>query len=176
MGSVPILVDKVDCEGVVDGPREATTLDGRASFSFVAPFSGRAVFRVRAGDEGIAQITETITIFIGPEPRWSDQPTPGICNPIWNGEDGAPPSAGIENRMVAIWQWNTEEQAWDAYYPSADSVPGGNTLHELKTGESYFICVDREPPPWLPAGPRSRWSPVQALNRRFGSDAWARGQ
>ena len=176
MGSVPILVDKVDGQGVVDGPREATTLDGRACFSFIAPLSGRAVFRVRAGDEGIAQITDIITIFIGPEPRWSDQPTPGICNLVWNGEDGAPPSAGIENRMVAVWQWNTGEQSWDAYFPAADSVSGGNTLHELKTGESYFTCVDREPPPWLPAGPRSNWSPVQALNRRFGSDAWARGQ
>ena len=73
---------------------------GRASRSSLR-LSGRAVFRVRAGDEGIAQITDIITIFIGPEPRWSDQPTPGICNLVWNGKDGAPPSAGIENRMVA---------------------------------------------------------------------------
>ena len=176
MGSVPIRVDKVDGGGVVDGPREATTLDGRASFSFVAPVSGEAVLRVRAGDERIAQITEIITIFVGPEPRWSDQPTPGICSLVWNGEDGAPPSAGIESGMIAIWQWNAGEQSWVGYFPAADSVPGGNTLHELKTGESYLTCVDREPPPWLPAGPRSPSSLVQALSRLLGSDAWAKGQ
>ena len=176
MGPVPIRVDKVDGGGVFDGPREATTLDGRASFSFVAPSSGKAVFLVHAGDEEIAQITETITVFIGSEPQWSAPLTPGTWNLVWEGEDCSPPSAGVEKGVGAIWQWNGAEESWHSYFPAADGVPGVNTLNALKTGEAYFICVDREPPHWLPAGPRSLWSTAQGLNRLLGSDIWARGQ
>ena len=71
VGAVPISVDKIEGDGLVDGPGEMTS-DGQASFTFLAPSSiGKAAFLVRAGDRAKGrQIQETITVFIGPSRIW----------------------------------------------------------------------------------------------------------
>ena len=148
VGAVPIKVDKIEGDGVVDEVVEITS-DGQASFTFLAPPGiGKAAFLVQAGNEARGrQIRQTISVLVGPEQYLEAQPTawgeplaPGTWNLVWNGEDGAGPSAGCGEDVVAIWRWNGS--GWDGYSPTAAGVPGGNTLNSLTSGAAYWVIVE----------------------------------
>lgn len=153
VGAVPISVVQVEGSGNTDdfpGGDDATSSDGRGTFTFLAPLSeGEAVFLIRAGGPG-QQIQSTITLAIGaeveeadpeaPAATWSADLAPGTWNLVWNGEDGADPAAGAAEGVTAIWQWNGS--SWDGYFPDAADVPGGNTLDSLSNGSAYWVVVE----------------------------------
>jgi len=151
VGAVPIKVVQVEGSGNVDDVPGGMTSDGRGTFTFLAPLSaGEAVFLIRAGDATKGQQIQTsLTVAIGPEPEeapeappatWSVELTAGTHNVVWNGEDGADPSAGAADGVTAIWQWNGS--GWDGYFPDAADVPGGNTLESLSNGAAYWVIVE----------------------------------
>ena len=149
IGAQPVTVVQVEGSGAVTKEAPENTSDGKASFTYQAPLTGgQAVFLVRVGPAG-AQIAHTITINIGSAPEeapeappatWSAPLASGTWNLVWNGEDGADPSAGAGEGVTAIWQWNGS--GWDGYFPSAADVPGGNTLTSLTNGAAYWVVVE----------------------------------
>ena len=150
VGAVPISVVQVEGSGNVDkfpGGDAAETSDGRATFTYLAPLSsGEAVFLVRAGAPGQV-IQSTITVAIGDAPApesatWNNELVSGQNLVVWNGEDGADPSAGAADGVSAIWSYNSGSGSWDGYFPSAADVPGGNTLGSLGNGQAYVVIVD----------------------------------
>ncbi|MXX19645.1 MAG: hypothetical protein F4X03_06175 [Dehalococcoidia bacterium] len=149
VGKVVTSVTQVEGDGaVIAGGGAGETSDGVAKFTYLSPSrSGTAVFRVTAG-EGAGTISHNVVIDIGPAPveepegpapTWSEPLTSGTHNLVWNGEDGADPSAGSEG-VSAIWRW--DGSTWLGYFPNAADVPGGNNLGSLENGTAYFVVVD----------------------------------
>ncbi len=152
-GSVKIL--KLEGRGAVlgtDDDDNAALRGGETSFRYYATSTDTAaVFELTAG-AGPGAVTEIIEIVVAapvveadPEPEappatWSVELTAGTHNVVWNGEDGADPSAGAADGVTAIWQWNGS--GWDGYFPSAADVPGGNTLESLSNGAAYWVIVE----------------------------------
>jgi len=150
VGAVPIAVVQVEGSGNVDdfpGGENAMTSDGRATFTYLAPLTpGEAVFLIRAGNPGQV-VQDTITIVIGEAPAdeaatWNKELVSGQNLVVWNGADGADPSAGAAEGVSSIWSYNTGAGSWDGYFPNAADVPGGNTLTSLSNGDAYFVIVD----------------------------------
>ncbi len=152
-GSVKVL--KLEGRGAVlgtDDEDNAALVGGQASFRYYATSTDTAaVFELTAG-VGPAAVVEIIEIVVAapvveadPEPEappatWSVELTAGTHNVVWNGEDGADPSAGAADGVSAIWQWNGS--GWDGYFPEAADVPGGNTLESLSNGAAYWVIVE----------------------------------
>ncbi|MDE2933765.1 MAG: hypothetical protein OXS47_07850 [Chloroflexota bacterium] len=148
VGAVPISVVKVEGSGNVDDVAGGMTSDGRATFTYLAPLTpGEAVFLIRAGGSGQV-IQDTITLAIGdvapeaPDATWNKELVSGQNLVVWNGADGADPSAGAAEGVSSIWSYNTGAGSWDGYFPNAADVPGGNTLGSLSNGDAYFVIVD----------------------------------
>ncbi len=161
VGAVPIRIDKVEGAGLVTsgatsldtdpntpGNQPTKTLDGKHSFTYLASRDGTVVFRVSVGSGATAKVS-LIEFNIGPAPveepqappaTWSADLVAGTHNIVWNGNDGADPSAGAADGVVAIWQWNGS--GWDGYFPEASEVPGGNTLDSLSSGAAYWVIVE----------------------------------
>ena len=151
VGAVAIRIDQVEGEGIItSGTTDATTMtkNGKHSFTYLAPRSGTAVFRVQAGT-GTAAKVGLIEVAIGPEPEpepeapshvWGQPLTSGTHNLVWNGEDGAPSSDGALEGVVAIWQW--DGNTWLGYFPAAADAPGANNLTSLTHGAPYFVVVE----------------------------------
>ena len=146
VGTQPVSVTKVEGGGAILDQDESTS-NGVAKFTFLASsLEGNVVFVVRSGDA-----RAVINVAVGPEPMddmdddmsmatWNQPLASGTLNLVWNGEDGADPSAGAGEGVSAIWQWNGS--SWDGYFPSAADVPGGNTLTSLSNGDAYFVIVE----------------------------------
>jgi len=147
VGAVPISVVKVEGSGNVDDVAGGMTSDGRGSFTYLAPLTpGEAVFLIRAGGPG-QTIQDTVTVVIGDAPMmeeatWNNDLVSGQNLVVWNGDDGADPSAGAADGVTAIWSYNTGSGSWDGYFPSAADVPGGNTLGSLGNGQAYVVIVE----------------------------------
>ncbi len=155
VGAVPISVTQVEGDGNVDDVAGKMTSDGRGSFTFLAPLTpGEAVFLVRAGDAAKGQeIRSTVTLAIGEEPdmddmddmedaTWNKELVSGQNLVVWNGADGADPSAGATDGVSAIWAYNAGAGTWDGYFANAADVPGGNTLTSLSHGDAYWVIVE----------------------------------
>ena len=153
VGATNINVVQVAGDGLTEGltatgADSKQTVDGKASFTYAAGLSGEAVFRIIAGT-GPGAVRDVITLTVGSAPEevpdappatWSQELVSGTHNPVWNGEDGADPSAGAAEGVTAIWQWNGS--SWDGYFPAAADVPGGNTLDSLTNGAAYWVIVE----------------------------------
>ncbi len=161
--AIEVIAIEGQLRGTITASAPATTTDGKASFSFLAPSgSGNLSFLVRAGTLP-GRIQHLIEVAVGPDPEeapdappatWSQPLATGTHNLVWNGDDGADPSAGASEGVTAIWRWNGS--SWDGYFPLAADVPGGNTLESLTNGAAYWVVVEQpvriRPHPW----PRSR--------------------
>ena len=159
-GAAAIRVDQIEGDGkITDGPTEdgsTMTRDGQRSFTYLAPLTpGEAVFLVRIGVAPGPVIDMTVTIAVGPESveaepepdpgppaTWNNELVSGQNLVVWNGEDGADPSAGAAEGVTAIWSYNTGSGSWDGYFPDAADVPGGNTLTSLSNGQAYVVIVE----------------------------------
>ena len=151
VGGGNVKVVKLEGRGAVlgtDDTDNAALSGGQASFRYYATSTDTsAVFELTSGT-----VTEIIEIVVAepvveaePEPEappatWSVELTAGTHNVVWNGEDGADPSAGAADGVSAIWQWNGS--GWDGYFPDAADVPGGNTLESLSNGAAYWVIVE----------------------------------
>ena len=139
VGEVTLDIDLISPQGLITS-NPTTTKDGKAKFSYIAALGGEAVFRVAAGTPGVDQITDSITITVGeaapagPAPTWSETPTSGTHNLVWNGEDG-PASDGAVEGLVAIWRW--ENGQWLGYVPGL-----ADNLSELENGKAYWVVVE----------------------------------
>ena len=158
VGAVPISVVQVEGSGNVDAfPGQGTdagasTSDGRATFTYLAPLSaGEAVFLIRVNPGTPAQVQSTVTVAIGDAPEEAPEAPPATWNNdlvsgqnlvVWNGADGADPSDGAADGVSAIWSYYTGSGSWDGYFPDAADVPGGNTLTSLSNGQAYVVIVD----------------------------------
>ena len=135
--------------GTITTEVQANSTDGAGSFAFLAPpGTGTISFLVRAGTLP-NRTQQLIEVAVGPAPveapeappaTWNAELVSGTHNLVWNGEDGADPSAGAADGVTAIWQWNGS--SWDGYFPAAADVPGGNTLDSLSNGEAYWVIVE----------------------------------
>ena len=151
VGSQKLTVVQVEGSGRVtsgDTSGAQTDLkDGVGSFTFVAPRTGEAIFRITVG-AGPAAISETLTVKIGEsmgdmmEATWNNALVSGQNVVVWNGPDGADPSEGDAEGVTAIWWYNNGAQRWDGYFPDAAGVPGGNTLGSLSNGQAYVVIVN----------------------------------
>ncbi len=151
VGTQPVSVTKVEGGGAILDGEKGDTANGEAKFTFLASsLEGNVVFVVRSGDA-----RAVITVAVGPEPvveeepepeappaTWNNQLVSGQNLVVWNGEDGADPSAGSDMGVSAIWSYNTGSGTWDGYFPNAADVPGGNTLTSLSNGDAYFVIVE----------------------------------
>ncbi|MCY3504868.1 MAG: hypothetical protein OXH41_01730 [Chloroflexi bacterium] len=137
--------------GTITTDIQDDTTDGQASFSFLAPpGTGTISFLVRAGTLP-NRTQQLIEVAVGeapaeepegPAPTWNNELVSGQNLVVWNGEDGADPSAGAADGVTAIWSYNTGSGSWDGYFPSAADVPGGNTLGSLNNGQAYVVIVE----------------------------------
>ncbi|MXW26079.1 MAG: hypothetical protein F4Z77_07315 [Dehalococcoidia bacterium] len=152
VGDTGINVIKVAGDGLAEGAatmKGARTKNGSASFSYAAGLEGRVVFRVIAS-EGAGAIRDVITLTVGelapegPAPTWNKPLATGTNLYVWNGEDGAPASAGVPEgvNVVAIWEWTGS--SWNGYFPeaAAEGITAGD-LTELENGEAYFVVVQQ---------------------------------
>ena len=73
---------------------------------------------------------------------WNNELVSGQNLVVWNGEDGADPSAGATDGVTAIWAYNAGAGTWDGYFANAADVPGGNTLTSLTHGDAYWVIVE----------------------------------
>ncbi len=133
--------------GAADG--KVTLVNGTGSFSYYATSNDDVVaFRLSTGVPPVVKIQE-ITIGAtpveepeGPPATWNNELVSGQNLVVWNGEDGADPSAGSDMGVSGIWSYNTGSGTWDGYFPNAADVPGGNTLTSLSNGDAYFVIVE----------------------------------
>ena len=135
--------------------KDEKTKNGKASFTFFVQTNatGTGVFLARAGEA-----STLIEVALGPKPvvepepepapdpgpplTWNNELVSGQNLVVWNGEDGADPSAGAAEGVTAIWSYNTGSGSWDGYFPGAADVPGGNTLTSLSNGQAYVVIVE----------------------------------
>lgn len=153
VGSVTIEAIQTAGDGTIITPIAAKTSDGRAKFTYLAPSRPGVVeflVRTRAANNAV---TASLPIIVqigeapaeepeGPAPTWNNDLVSGQNLVVWNGEDGADPSAGAADGVTAIWSYNTGSGSWDGYFPSAADVPGGNTLSSLSNGQAYVVIVE----------------------------------
>lgn len=62
----------------------------------------------------------------------------------WSGPAMAPAQAlaGVRGATVtAIYGWDASAQAWTAYFPSGEGIPGANTLAALEPGRAYWVAI-----------------------------------
>ena len=151
VGTQAVSVTKVEGGGAILA-QDDETANGEAKFTFLASsIEGNVVFVVRSGEDARA----VINVAVGPEPVVEEEPEPeappatwnnelvsGQNLVVWNGEDGADPSAGSAMGVSGIWSYNTGSGTWDGYFPNAADVPGGNTLTSLSNGDAYFVIVE----------------------------------
>ena len=150
VGKVTIEVIHTAGDGAIIADTAASTTDGRASFSYIAPSTpGVVEFLVRTKSGGAVTSQLPIIINIGAAPEeapdappatWSAPLASGTHNLVWNGDDGADATDGAGEGVTAIWQWNGT--GWDGYFPAAADVPGGNTLSSLTNGAAYWVVVE----------------------------------
>lgn len=155
VGGVAIRIDQVEGDGLIttgatsldtdpatDGAQPTMTVDGKHSFTYLAPRGGTAVFRVQAGTGAAAKV-DLIEVAIGepepegPAPTWNQPLATGTHNLVWNGADGADPADAGD--VVAIWRWTGS--GWDGYFAEAGDVGLANTLTELSNGAAYWVVV-----------------------------------
>ena len=157
VGGGSVTVVKLEGRGAVLGTADdkATLVGGKTSFEYYATSTDTsAVFRLTAG-AGPGAVTEIIEIVVaeaaveaepepdpGPPATWNNELVSGQNLVVWNGEDGADPSAGAAEGVTAIWSYNTGSGSWDGYFPGAADVPGGNTLTSLSNGQAYVVIVE----------------------------------
>ena len=158
VGGGNVKVTKLEGRGAVlgtDDDDNAALRGGMASFRYYATSTDTAaVFEITAG-AGPAAVTEIIEIVVaaaaveaepepdpGPPATWNNELVSGQNLVVWNGEDGADPSAGAAEGVTAIWSYNTGSGSWDGYFPDAADVPGGNTLTSLSNGQAYVVIVE----------------------------------
>jgi hypothetical protein len=82
---------------------------------------------------------------------------------VWAGEDGISVGAalrGMENpdipvtndvfsQVTAVFEWIPEQQAWHAYFPGSEGLPGANDLTVLHNGGVYWVAIHvQDPIPW----------------------------
>ncbi len=151
VGEVDIEVLQTAGDGTIITEAPAKTKDGRAKFTYLAPSTpGKVEFLARTKN-ALGGVTAQLPIIIdiGPDPEeapdappatWSQPLATGTHNLVWNGDDGADPSAGASEGVTAIWRWNGS--SWDGYFPLAADVPGGNTLESLTNGAAYWVIVE----------------------------------
>ncbi|MGB4861224.1 MAG: hypothetical protein WBO97_02085 [Tepidiformaceae bacterium] len=69
----------------------------------------------------------------------------------WTGADGVTPAAALAGATAAdditakvsvIYGWDAAAQAWQAYFPSGEGIPGANNLAKLDTGKAYWVAID----------------------------------
>ncbi|MXY88030.1 MAG: hypothetical protein F4Y92_04145 [Dehalococcoidia bacterium] len=142
VGGVAIEVLHTAGDGAIIADAKDKTVDGRASFTYIAPSTpGVVEFLVRtknaldgvtAQQPIIIQIGEAAPT--GPAPTWSETPTSGTHNLVWNGADG-PASDGAVEGLVAIWRW--ENGGWLGYVPGL-----ADNLNELENGKAYWVVVE----------------------------------
>ena len=151
VGSVPLQVDQISGEGKVT-VAPTMTKDGKATFTYVAPLDGMAVFRIAAGT-GAEQVTEVVRINIGAMADDDDMgddddmtgktwnKTPSAATPllVWVGPDGAEPSTGAVEGVVAIWKRTAA--GWQGYFPEAAGAGLPSGLTALENGEAYWVVV-----------------------------------
>ena len=151
VGSVPIQVDKISGEGKVTSA-PTMTKDGKATFTYVAPLDGMAVFRIAAGT-GAEQVTEVVRINIGAMAddddmgddddmagkTWNKTPSASTPLLVWVGPDGAEPSTGAVEGVVAIWKRTAA--GWQGYFPEAAGAGLPSGLTALENGEAYWVVV-----------------------------------
>ena len=151
VGSVPIQVDKISGEGKVT-MAPTMTKDGKATFTYVAPLDGMAVFRIAAGT-GAEQVTEVVRINIGAMAddmgddgdddmagkTWNKTPSASTPLLVWVGPDGAEPSTGAVEGVVAIWKRTAA--GWQGYFPEAAGAGLPSGLTALENGEAYWVVV-----------------------------------
>ncbi|MCY3601822.1 MAG: hypothetical protein OXH12_01970, partial [Chloroflexi bacterium] len=120
VGSVPIEVIQTAGDGSIITGAATRTSDGRAKFTYLAPSTpGTVEFLVRTraavSDEGVfsgpTTAKQAIIIAIGDAPAaesatWNNDLVSGQNLVVWNGEDGADPSAGAADGVTAIWSYN----------------------------------------------------------------------
>ncbi len=148
VGAVPLQIDQIAGEGKVTSAPTMTT-NGTATFDYIAPPSGVAIFRVAAGT-GADMVTTSVRINIGEamddmdgdddmaDKTWNKTPTAADPLLVWMGPDGADPSLGAVNGVVAIWQRTAA--GWIGYFPGAGSSMG-MALSALEHGEAYWVIV-----------------------------------
>ncbi|MYH67200.1 MAG: hypothetical protein F4152_01085 [Dehalococcoidia bacterium] len=142
VGGVPIEVLHTAGDGAIIADAKDKTVDGRASFTYIAPSTpGVVEFLVRTKN-ALGGVTAQQPIIIqigeaaptGPAPTWSETPTSGTHNLVWNGADG-PASDGAVEGLVAIWRW--ENGGWLGYVPGL-----ADNLNELENGKAYWVVVE----------------------------------
>ena len=155
VGRVAIEVLKTAGDGAIITEVGAMTSDGRAKFTYLAPSTpGTVEFLARTKD-ATGKVTAKVPIIVhigpepvveeepeGPPPTWHKMLFSGQNLVSWQGEDGADPSAGATEGVVAIWAYNTASGSWEGFFPNAADVPGGNTLTSLTHGDAYFVIVE----------------------------------
>ena len=150
VGTQAVSVTKVEGGGAILA-QDKETANGEAKFTFLASsIEGNVVFVVRSGEDARA----VINVAVGPEQApveeapeappatWNNELVSGQNLVVWNGEDGADPSAGSDMGVSGIWSYNTGSGTWDGYFPNAADVPGGNTLTSLSNGDAYFVIIE----------------------------------
>ena len=157
VGGGNVKVVKLEGRGAVlgtDDSDNAALTGGKASFRYYATSTdAAAVFELTAG-AGPAAVTEIIEIMVAApvaEPdmdddmedaTWNKELVSGQNLVVWNGEDGADPSAGATDGVQSIWSYNAGAGTWDGYFVDAADVPGGNTLTSLTNGDAYWVIVE----------------------------------
>ena len=96
--AIEVIAIEGQLRGTITASAPATTTDGKASFSFLAPSgSGNLSFLVRAGTLP-GRIQHLIEVAVGPEPEeppeapsatWNNELVSGQNVVVWNGADGA---------------------------------------------------------------------------------------
>ena len=152
VGGGKVKVAKLEGRGAVlgtDDDDNVTLVGGKASFRYYATSTdAAAVFELTVG-AGAAAVTEILEIVVGAAAEapaatatWNNELVSGQNFVVWNGADGADPSAGAADGVTAIWSYNTGSGKWDGYFPGAADVPGGNTLTSLSNGQAYVVIVE----------------------------------
>ncbi len=62
----------------------------------------------------------------------------------WTGPATPPGQAlgGVQGATVtAVYGWDEAAQAWSAYFPAGEGVPGANTLAALEPGRAYWVAI-----------------------------------
>ena len=151
VGKVTIEVIHTAGDGAIIADTAASTTDGRASFSYIAPSTpGVVEFLVRT-KSGSGAVTSQLPIIINigaeaeeapdaPPATWSKDLVAGSNLAVWNGDNDADPADGAAEGVVSIWSLTAA--GWEGYFPTAADVPGGNNLDSLTNGEAYFVVVE----------------------------------
>ena len=152
VGSVPIQIDQIAGDGKVT-VSPTMTANGMATFTYIAGLDGVAIFRVAAGT-GAEQVTHSLRINVGAMAdddmgddgdddmagkTWNKTPSAASPLLVWVGPDGADPSTGAVEGVVAIWKRTAA--GWLGYFPEAAGAGLPSGLTALENGEAYWVVV-----------------------------------